>query len=228
MSGALRLANPLGNGVPNPGTTGGAGPGGPAAGAPPPPPGGNPLMPGGPGPNGPGAGNGGMPTSLADIHQTLHGAHGQAKAAYDQTGKALGILDHMRQGLERLADKGDMVTPEDIISEAGKLVAHGIDPMALAGVLAEMPEQGGGEALGGWVMSHAIQAAQAEQQVMAAHEAARHQMGVTALHVIMAHDAGHRAPMPGSEPMADGDTNPLTQGPSSGNVSALAMGQKLQ
>lgn len=231
MSGALgQLASPLGRGMPNPGTTGGMGPGGAPAG---PPPigsnGGNSLNGGGSAP-GNGSGNGGpMPTSFGGIHQVLHGAHGQAKAAYDQTGKALGILDHMRKGLERLSDKGDMVTSEDIISEAGKLVAHGIDPMALAGILAEMPQEGGGEALGGWIMSHAIQAAQAEAQVMAAHEAARHQMGVTALHVIMAHDAGHRVGMMGggeASASADGDTNPLTQGPSSGSVPGLAMGQQ--
>jgi hypothetical protein len=140
--------------------------------------------------------------------QALQKGHGQARAAFEQTSKAVTQMDHVRKGLERLSDRGDMVTPEDVIAEASKLVAHGIDPAALASILADMPQEGGGEALGGWVTAHAVSAAQAEQQLMQARAVAQHELGVSAVHMLTAHDV-HRAvtgpgPQPGPEASADG------------------------
>jgi len=211
MSGSAgRLANPLGPGVPVPG--------GGSADMPPPPPSGGPPMGAGAGgalgagspmgpPGGPsGGGMGMMPSSLEGAKKALQQQNGQARAAFQQTGKALNQIDHMRKGLERLSDKGDMVRPEDVIHEASKLVAHGIDPMALAGVLADMPQQGGGEALGGWVMGHAIQAVQTEQMLMKAHAVARHDLGISAMHLLAAHAVGDRmTPVPPPEEMDGGN-----------------------
>ncbi len=242
MSGSFgRMANPLGPGMPNPGTTGGAGPGGPPGGPVPAPPmggsmPGNALAGGGASPpglpprsNAPGGGASGlgmMPSGLDGVRKTLEGRHGELKAASDQLGKALSQLDHMRKGLERLADKGDMVTSEDIIHEAGKLVGHGIDPMALAGILAEMPQQGGGEALGGWVMSHAIQAATTEQQVMMAHTMVKSHLAASAVHMITAHDTG--AMLAGPEPQEPGDGgNALGASPATPEAGGAPMGGAL-
>jgi len=118
--------------------------------------------------------------------------HQRTVAMFDQTKGALKKLDVIRKSLERLADKQDVVTMDDVIQEAGKLVAHGIDPMALAGILADAPQEGGGEALGGWVAAHAQAAAQGEQQLMQQHDQVRNDMGVSAIHMMMAH---HNAQM---------------------------------
>jgi hypothetical protein len=114
----------------------------------------------------------------------------RSKAAWEQTGKALKQLDHIRKELDKLGDKQDMVTMDDVVGAAGRLVAHGIDPVALAGVLADAPQDGGGAALGGWVQSHAQAAMEGEQKLLALHQANQHEMGVAALHVIMGHTMG--------------------------------------
>ncbi len=181
--------------------------------------------PGGPPP--PAAG--GMPSSIDEVSNILSKSHGQAKAAYDNTTKALGQLDAIRKGLERLSDKGDMVMMEDVIEEAGKLVGHGVDPVALAGLLADAPQEGAGEALGGWVATHAITAATAEQQLLAAHNAARHEMGVSALRLIMAHTVGQAVLPTPQEQLAT--ENQLTPGhdappPTNDSSSMMAMGRR--
>lgn len=193
---------------------------------------GNALAPAGPqvapGPGGtpmPGAG-GPMPSGLDGVTNVLQKAHGQAKAMFENTTKNLARIDAIRKGLERLSDKGDVVTTEDIIEEAGKLVGHGIDPNALAGLLADMPQEGGGEALGGWVATHAITAAAAEQQLLVAHNVARHQMGVAAMHAITANDAG--ANIRAIDQNGGGVNNQLT-GPAEGDTSmssARAIGRR--
>lgn len=128
------------------------------------------------------------------LQDTLTQHMKRAKAAFDVTGKALKQLDLMRKSLERLSDKQDMVQLDDIIEEAGKLVSHGIDPVALAGILADAPQEGGGEALGGWVAGHAQSAMQAEQNLIQQHNQNAHEMGVAALHSMMASVSGHGLP----------------------------------
>ena len=125
--------------------------------------------------------------SFDGSRRTLMQEHMRNKAAYAATSKALKQLDVIRKGLSKLADKQDMVTLDDVIEEAGKLVSHGIDPVSLAGILAEAPQEGGGEALGGWVASHAQTAMQAEQQMTVQRNLIQHQMGVSATHLLMAH-----------------------------------------
>ena len=140
----------------------------------------------------------GGPASLTgqSLQDTLTQHMKRAKAAFDVTGKALKQLDLMRKSLERLSDKQDMVQLDDIIEEAGKLVSHGIDPVALAGILADAPQEGGGEALGGWVAGHAQSAMQAEQNLIQQHNQNAHEMGVAALHSMMAAVSGHGLPDP--------------------------------
>lgn len=145
------------------------------------------VGPGGPAPGGPPPG---MPTSFGEARNILEAQHGRNKAAFEATNKALAGMDSLRQSLARLTEKGDVVTPEDVIEEAGKLVGRGLDPMALAGVLADMPQQGGGQALAGWLAQHAMAAAASEQQIKAQNNVARHAMGVSALHELMGHSIG--------------------------------------
>ena len=139
------------------------------------------LQGGGQGPSAPPA------DPIASLQSRLLASHAQARAAFDKTGSATTMLDRVRTGLTQLAALGDLVTPEDVVGEAGKLVAHGADPLALAGLLADMPQNGGGQALAGWVNQHATVVAQREAQVAQAHAAAKHALGVSALHVLQAH-----------------------------------------
>lgn len=174
----------------------------------------NALAPAGPqAAPGPGM-SAGMPGSLDAVSDILSKDHGRAKAAYEQTTKALSQIDAIRKGLELLSDKGDMVVMEDVIEEASKLVGHGIDPSALAGLLADAPQEGGGEALGGWVATHAMTAAAAEQQLLVMHSAARHQMGVSSLRMIMSHTVGQAImPTPDEQAATDNQLMPGKGGP---------------
>lgn len=166
----------------------------------------------------PAGGVGDLPSpnmSFDGSRKTLMQEHLRSKAQYQAMSKALKQLDHVRKGLQTLADKQDMVSMDDLIDEAGKLVAHGIDPMALAGVLADAPQEGGGEALGAWVASHAQTAADAEQNLMQQRALAQHQMGVSAIHLLMAHANAQHMLGGISPPIGRGlqeDNNDLDQG----------------
>lgn len=125
--------------------------------------------------------------SFDGSRNTLMQQFNKNEAWYKQTGQALARIDKIRKSLERLSDKQDLVTMDDIVDEAGKLVGHGIDPMALAGMLADAPQDGGGEALGGWVATQAQTAMMGEQRMLMQHNLAQHSMGVSAMHILMAH-----------------------------------------
>lgn len=124
--------------------------------------------------------------NMQGLQTRLIAAHDNARAAFEKTAELVRRADQVRKGLAKLTKMGDQVTHEDVVGEAGKLVAKGEDPLVLAGLLADMPADGGGEALAGWVAAHAQQAGQTEQQILQAHEAAKHQMGVAAIHVLQA------------------------------------------
>ena len=180
MSESNQLSRPLGTNMPLPGgdivdtpeprqTLPGGSPGG-----------------GGSGPPGPQA----APQSMdfEGSRRTLTGQHSRNEAVFAATTKALRQLVAVRESLERLTKKQDIVNMEDVIEEAGKLVGHGIDPTALAGILADAPQEGGGEALGAWIAGHARSVEQAEQQVRVQNSLARQHMTMTAVHLALAHD----------------------------------------
>jgi hypothetical protein len=81
-----------------------------------------------------------------------------------------------------------------VIGAAGKLVSKGEEPMALAGVLADMPDQPG-EALQSWVGQLAQKFAVTAAKVDAAHVVARHQLGVSAVHGLLAQATNSPRPM---------------------------------
>lgn len=143
-----------------------------------------------------------------DSASPLDLAHGQARGQFDALAKAKGTLDKIRAELTQLASLGDSVTEEDVIKSAGKLVAHGIAPVAMAGVLSGMPPSGG-QALAGWVQQQAQAMEAKEAQLVPMLETARHGLGVMAMHSLVAHAAEARQ-APG--PLPSGPTNPLMPG----------------
>lgn len=180
------------------------------------------------GPSGPategGIGDQQSPMSFDGSRRTLTQEHQRNKAVYEVTSKALKQVDAVRKSLDRLQQKQDVVKMDDLIEEAGKLVAHGIDPMALAGILADAPQEGGGEALGNWVSGHAQAAEQAEQGLMLQNRLAKHNIGVSASHLLMAH-ANSQSMMgpltPPTAPQSDLAQQPDTSDQSQDNPLAM-------
>lgn len=108
--------------------------------------------------------------------------HGQMAAHSAKLGEADQTLQKTRGELAKLASMGDAVTPEDVIKGAGALVAHGLSPIAMASLLADMPE--GGVALQGWVQQHLQGLEQREQQLSQVQGQVRHQQTQAALHLL--------------------------------------------
>jgi hypothetical protein len=137
--------------------------------------------------------------AAARVSQALQSSD-VAAAHFSSLGKALKEINNIREGLTRLSKLADTVTQEDVMEEAGKLVARGSEPMRLAGFLADMPAEGGGSALAGWIAEHAQTAAQTEQKVLQMYEQARYELGVTASHALR---AASTMPGPAPSPMAN-------------------------
>ena len=142
-----------------------------------------------------------QPPHLAALDQ-IHSAN---KAQFEKLDTSRQTLLKVRAELDKLAKLGDSVTAEDVIKAGGGLVAAGLTPKAVAGLMATLP-QGGGEALAGWVQQHEQMLEQQEQQNQQMHQMAAHQMGVSAIHALAshAHEAqGAQAPMsPAAAPAA--------------------------
>jgi len=140
--------------------------------------------------------------ALPDRHlQTLGSVRQQAQAHFDAVEKAVGRMDRVREQLSLLGEKGDVVTPEDVVESAGKLVGAGEDPLAIAGLLADMPEAPG-EQLAAWVGQHAATTAVKEAQLEAVATQARHALAVASLHNIMAHSLTPAGQGPAMQPAA--------------------------
>lgn len=143
------------------------------------------------------------PAAAPPLHEALGSQHDQARAQYQQLADARGTLDKVREGLGVLVALGDAVSSEDVIKEAGKLVAHGLSPSSMAGLLAEMPD-GGGEALQGWLAQHEADVTQREQQLEPMLTQARHEMGLAGLRLVAAHLHPGVNPVPNLGASADG------------------------
>lgn len=123
-----------------------------------------------------------QPPHLAALDQ-IHSAN---KAQFEKIDSSKQTLERVRVQLDQLAKLGDNVTTEDVIKAGGGLVAAGLTPKAVAGLMATLP-QGGGEALAGWVQQHEQMLEQQEQQNQQMHQMAAHQMGVSAIHALASH-----------------------------------------
>ncbi len=112
----------------------------------------------------------------------------QTKAAYGKLQKADKMLGKVRGQLDNLAQLGDMVTQEDVVKSASTLVAHGLEPLGMAGLLADMPPDG--QALQAWVGKHLEGLQQREDQLAQVMGPMRHQLGQSAFHLLTAHHVG--------------------------------------
>lgn len=117
--------------------------------------------------------------------EQLNQAVGQAKARYEAVKKSVGMLDAVRRELGSLRDKGDFISEDDVVRSAGSLVHEGLDPQAMAGLLADMPSNPQG--MSDWVEHLWSTMSQREAMLMPQLAQARHAMGVAALQALAGH-----------------------------------------
>lgn len=103
--------------------------------------------------------------------------------AYDRLREARGRMDTIQNVLGGLVKMGDMVTQEDVIKAASKIVASGVDAKGMAAMLADMPEKG--ELIAPWLAQHAQQINAKEQQLNEVLGSVQHHMGVQAVRQLM-------------------------------------------
>lgn len=126
-------------------------------------------------------------------------------AQYAKLQSADATLKVVRKALDGLVELADTVTPEDVVKAAGSIVSHGLDPMAMANLLADMPDNS--QALQDWVKQHDMETTQREQQLAAATHAVRHQMGTMALRkVLLTHMASQGGQLAMAPPSDTGGT----------------------
>lgn len=162
----------------------------------------NPLMPGAGAP---------LPATSPDQAPAGPSAAGPVAPAglenqYAALGKAKQTLSKVRVELDALTKLGDLVTHEDVVKSAGMLVASGLEPKALASLLADMPPEG--QALQNWVKQHdeavRVREAQAEQ----VHNQIRGQLGQEAMRSLL----GQHMAESGGLPSPAGNALGLGQG----------------
>lgn len=107
----------------------------------------------------------------------------QLNSHYDKLGEAQAKLKVAREGMDALVAMGDSVGLPDVVKVAGRLVAEGLDPGAMASLLADAPEKT--EFLVQWLQEQDKQIAQREEDVARTQLVVRHQMGVEGLRELM-------------------------------------------
>jgi len=145
----------------------------------------------------------------------------KVKAQFTHIGEVKSNLDGISKLLDKLTDLGDVVTEDDIVKTAGQIVGKGWMPAdQMAGILADMPPNGGGTALAKWVLAHDIQIKQQLLQVTQLQEMAGHQMGVTAHQAVVEALTGREPPdvQGGGQAPGPQSSNPLTSMPTAGSA----------
>lgn len=117
--------------------------------------------------------------SFAQAVPQLAMSHDIARQQFNITQKGMNQYVLLKRELTSLAQMGDMVTADDVVNSAGKLVAAGFDPRKMATLLADMPE--GGQALSAWLGKTAAQATINHAKLSQTHEGFRHNLGIEAM-----------------------------------------------
>ncbi len=116
------------------------------------------------------------PKTLEELNESLLANYGTLREA----GQMLGVT---REQIDDLLALQDTVSQEDVIDAASKLVANGLEPTEVAGILADMPE--GSEALQVWLQGMSQRLEQQEKFVGDSTKELRHQLGVIGLRRLM-------------------------------------------
>jgi hypothetical protein len=135
------------------------------------------------------------------LHDDLGAAHDQALAKFDKISAAQKSLGQIATELTKLVSLGDLVTMEEVLGAAATLTGAGQDPRAMAGLLAEMPENG--PALAQWLQQKLGSLQEKTAQLVPAGRMAQHDVGVAALRQLAAHSlaAPPQAPAGAGSPL---------------------------
>lgn len=125
------------------------------------------------------------PPDLNGLLPHMEGGHQREATKYEKLKEAQGKATTMREQLDSLVKLGDMISSEDLVKAASKLVAKGFGAGELAGILSEAPDAG--EALQGWVMQKDLSLRQNEQKLTAMLDQTRHDLGVSAMRLLAGH-----------------------------------------
>lgn len=119
------------------------------------------------------------------ILQAVHSAHRKMSAAYDKVTESKSQLGHVRKEIDKLVDLGDLVSEDDVIKSAGRLVGHGLGSETLAEILSTMPANKG-QSLAAWVQNLDKQVGEREFQLEHIHNGMRHALGQSGMRVLAA------------------------------------------
>lgn len=103
----------------------------------------------------------------------------EAQSQFEDLKHRMGLLERVKNGLGTLVAKGTSLSAEDVQGEAGKLVAAGLKPQAMAALLSQMPTKP--EMLQAWVQNLEDMTMEREAQLHEQMTQARHQMGVAGM-----------------------------------------------
>lgn len=137
-----------------------------------------------------------------EMIQAMEQQHLQSRAQLSKLEEVAARQRVVREQMNHLKTLGDLISEDDVVSSASKIVAAGVPPMAMASLLADMPS--GAEALKEWVVGQEAAFAQKEAQMNQVMGMVRHNTGLAALRLLAAESFGNMLP-PGAPPSA----NPL-------------------
>lgn len=129
-----------------------------------------------------------------------------SEALFDDLSMRKNLLDKILVGLTKLAGKADMVDQKDVTEEAGRLVAAGLQPKAMASLLANMPTQP--EMLAKWIGGLRQMAEQRDVELSQQLKLARHNMMTHALGTLIK-TPGMNQPFEASPEPQPTPSNPL-------------------
>lgn len=99
--------------------------------------------------------------------------------SYDKLLQAGQLLNKTQSILQSLAKLGDTVTPADVVKGSEQLVAGGLDPMGIAGMLSEMP--GKPDQIAQWIAGHLQDVGKRQEQLARTRTAVGYELGVQSL-----------------------------------------------
>lgn len=141
------------------------------------------------------------PVAPAGLIKAMEVQHAQSRAKLEKLEEVQGKARAAREQFNHLMNLGDLVTEEDIVRSASKIVAAGAEPMTIAGVLADMPT--GTEAMKEWIAGKEQEFRQKEAQLGQVLGLVRHETGLAALRLLAADSFAE------ASGLAPGEANPL-------------------
>lgn len=146
--------------------------------------------------------------------------HDNVQAQYEKLTKADQTLKSVRKIMDKLVGLGDMIEEDDVMDAASGLVAAGLTSAAVAGLLADAPQNP--EGLQAWVQQHDEDVTKREAQLEQVLANARHQMAVAGIKSLAGHaaDAAQEqqaqaaAQPPPEQTQSPPPSNPLESAPS--------------